>query len=52
MEERWFQIGNNRPVAEGDMTLQVARLLKRSSNVGELPFSSRATAANPRSLRL
>ena len=28
MEERWFQIGSNRPVIEGDMTLSVARLLK------------------------
>ncbi|MBU3665217.1 MAG: hypothetical protein FGM15_04970 [Chthoniobacterales bacterium] len=29
MEERWFQIGANKPVTEGDMTLQVARLLKQ-----------------------
>jgi N-acetylmuramoyl-L-alanine amidase len=28
VEERWFQIGNDTPVAEGDMTLQVAKLLK------------------------
>ena len=28
MEERWFQIGTNQPVTEGDMTLRVARLLK------------------------
>ena len=27
MEERWFQIGNAKPVTEGDMTLAVARLL-------------------------
>ncbi|MBV9391605.1 MAG: N-acetylmuramoyl-L-alanine amidase [Verrucomicrobia bacterium] len=27
MEERWFQIGNSTPVAEGDMTLRVAKLL-------------------------
>ena len=27
MEERWFRIGDTVPVAEGDMTLQVARLL-------------------------
>ncbi len=27
MEERWFQIGESRPVTEGDMTLRVARLL-------------------------
>ena len=28
MEERWFQIGNSKPVVEGDMTLRVAKLLK------------------------
>ena len=28
MEERWFTIGNGKPVTEGDMTLYVARLLK------------------------
>jgi len=28
MEERWFQIGNNKPVTEGDMVLYVAKLLK------------------------
>jgi N-acetylmuramoyl-L-alanine amidase len=27
MEERWFQVGNSKPVQEGDLTLQVARLL-------------------------
>ncbi len=27
MEERWFQIGESRPVAEGEMTLRVAKLL-------------------------
>lgn len=27
MEERWFQIGDARPVAEGDMTLKVAQIL-------------------------
>jgi len=27
MEERWFQIGESRPVTEGDMTLRVARML-------------------------
>jgi N-acetylmuramoyl-L-alanine amidase len=27
MEERWFQIGNSLPVAEGDLTLRVAQLL-------------------------
>ena len=28
IEERWFQLGNGTPVCEGDMTLQVAKLLK------------------------
>lgn len=28
VEERWFQIGNDKPVTEGDMTLHVAKLLK------------------------
>ncbi|MCW1884698.1 N-acetylmuramoyl-L-alanine amidase [Luteolibacter flavescens] len=28
MEERWFQIPGSQPVQEGDMTLQVAKLLK------------------------
>ncbi len=27
MEERWFQIGDSKPVTEGDMTLLVAKLL-------------------------
>jgi len=27
MEERWFKIGNTKPVTEGDMTLKVAKLL-------------------------
>ncbi len=29
MEERWFQIGDSRPVEEGEMTLIVAKLLKK-----------------------
>ncbi len=28
MEERWFQVGDSKPITEGDMTLLVARLLK------------------------
>ena len=28
MEERWFVVGEDKPVQEGDMTLQVANLLK------------------------
>ncbi len=27
MEERWFQVGSSKPVAEGEMTLRVAQLL-------------------------
>ncbi|MDQ6626540.1 MAG: N-acetylmuramoyl-L-alanine amidase, partial [Verrucomicrobiota bacterium] len=27
MEERWFQVGDSKPVQEGDMTLQVAKLV-------------------------
>src|SRR5262249_2324404 len=27
MEERWFQVDDSKPVQEGDLTLQVARLL-------------------------
>jgi hypothetical protein len=27
MEERWFQVGDSRPVTEGDLTLRVSRLL-------------------------
>ena len=27
MEERWFQVGDSKPVKEGDLTLRVARLL-------------------------
>ncbi len=27
MEERWFQVGDSKPVQEGDMTLRVAKLL-------------------------
>lgn len=29
MEERWFQVGDTKPVQEGDLTLRVARLLAR-----------------------
>jgi N-acetylmuramoyl-L-alanine amidase len=27
MEERWFQVGDSKPVTEGDLTLRVARIL-------------------------
>ena len=29
MEERWMQVGDNKPIIEGDMVLYVARLLKK-----------------------
>ncbi len=29
MEERWFQVGDSKPVQEGDMTLLVAKILAR-----------------------
>jgi N-acetylmuramoyl-L-alanine amidase len=29
MEERWMQIGDNKPIIEGDMVLDVARMLKK-----------------------
>lgn len=28
MEERWFQVGDSKPIKEGDMTLLVAKILK------------------------
>lgn len=28
MEERWFQVGDSKPIQEGDMTLRVAKILK------------------------
>ena len=35
MEERWFQVGDSKPVQEGDLTLRVARLLaKRLRDLG------------------
>ena len=57
MEERWFQIGNNKPVTEGDMTLYTARLLKaelerRGANVTLTRDSSKpSTPLRPEKLR-
>ncbi len=35
MEERWFQVGNSKPVTEGDMTLRVSQLVaKRLRELG------------------
>ncbi len=52
MEERWFRIGNNRPVTEGDMTLQVARLLKAElERRGASVFLTRDSSKPSTSLR-
>lgn len=46
MEERWFQIGNAKPVAEGDMTLYVARLLiPQLERLGAKVYLTRRRAA-------
>jgi N-acetylmuramoyl-L-alanine amidase len=45
MEERWFQIGNTKPVTEGDMTLSVAKLLSaRLEALGAEVFLVRSAA--------
>ncbi len=57
MEERWFQIGENQPVIEGNMVLTVAELLKkelerRGAKVVLLRTSSKpATSLRPEKLR-
>jgi N-acetylmuramoyl-L-alanine amidase len=57
MEERWFQIGQNKPVIEGNMVLEVAKLLKkelerRGAKVVLLRTSSKpATSLRPEKLR-
>lgn len=57
MEERWFVIGNSKPVAEGDMTLLTARILaKKLRALGATVCFVRSTAApttdvRPRQLR-
>ena len=57
MEERWFQIGENKPVIEGDMVLEVAELLqkeleRRGAKVVLLRTSSKpATNLRPEKLR-
>ena len=57
MEERWFQIGKSTPVAEGDMTLKVAKLLvPRLTALGAEVFLTRSkpgpvTSARPSQLR-
>ena len=57
-EARWFRIGGNKPVAEGDMTLYVARLLKaelesRGASVSLTRTSSKpSTGLRPSKLRI
>ncbi|MEI6351959.1 MAG: hypothetical protein WCP06_12735 [Verrucomicrobiota bacterium] len=57
MEERWFQIGNAKPVMEGEMTLAVARLLSArlsalGANVSMVRNSTEpVTSARPRGLQ-
>ncbi|MGC1480304.1 MAG: N-acetylmuramoyl-L-alanine amidase, partial [Chthoniobacterales bacterium] len=52
MEERWFQIGDSKPVTEGDMTLAVSRLLTpRLEALGATVFVTRRTTAPTTSLR-
>ena len=57
MEERWFQIGENKPVIEGNMVLEVAELLqkeleRRGAKVVLLRTSSKpATNLRPEKLR-
>ena len=56
-EERWFQIGNHKPVTEGDMVLHVAKLLKselerRGASVSLTRSSSKpATNLRPEKLK-
>ena len=46
IEERWFQIGKSKPVAEGDMTLQVAKLLvPRLKALGAEVWLTRSTSS-------
>ena len=52
VEERWFQIGDTRPVTEGDMTLLVAKLLvPRLEALGAEVFLTRRKAAPVTPLR-
>jgi N-acetylmuramoyl-L-alanine amidase len=52
MEARWFQIGNSRPVEEGEMTLIVAKLLKqRLQDLGAQVWLTRTRNGATTSLR-
>lgn len=47
MEERWFRIGDAKPVVEGDMTLQVAKLLKAELGRRGAKVTLTRTGSNP-----
>lgn len=52
MEERWFQIGDSKPVTEGDMTLHVAKLIvPRLQALGAKVSLTRSKAAPVTALR-
>ncbi len=52
MEERWFKVGNSKPVTEGDMTLLVARqLAPRLKSLGAEVFLTRTKPGPVTSLR-
>lgn len=52
MEERWFQIGNSRPVTEGDMTLLVAKkIASRLDALGAQVYLTRSKPGPVTSLR-
>ncbi len=52
MEERWFQIGNSKPVTEGDMTLLVAKLIAdKLEKWGAQVYLTRSKASPVTSLR-
>jgi len=52
MEERWFQVGNSKPVTEGDMTLHVAQMLvPRLEKLGAQVFLTRTKPGPVTTLR-
>jgi N-acetylmuramoyl-L-alanine amidase len=52
MEERWFQVGNSKPVTEGDMTLLVAkRIAVKARALGAEVFLTRSKPGPVTSLR-
>lgn len=52
MEERWFQIGNSKPVTEGDMTLLVAKkLVPRLKALGAEVYLTRSRPGPTTNLR-